>query len=82
MFFSSAHHWHSKKQIEKLHTISAVARCTFYPQSRIKERGLAFKFACGLINKVARYRWRHRYLGFANELKIADAVAKKFKGFL
>jgi anaerobic magnesium-protoporphyrin IX monomethyl ester cyclase len=74
--------WHNKKQIEKLHTISAVARCTFYPQSRINERGLAFRFAYGLINKVARYRWRHRYFGFPIELKIADAVAKKFKGFL
>lgn len=74
--------WHNKKRIEKLHAISTVARCTFYPQSRINERGLAFKFAYGLINRTARYRWQHRYFGFPVELKIADVVAKKFKGFL
>jgi anaerobic magnesium-protoporphyrin IX monomethyl ester cyclase len=74
--------WHSKKQVKKLHTVSAVARCTFYPQSRIKERSLTFKFAYGLVNRAARYRWRNRYFGFPVELKIADALAKKFKGFL
>lgn len=74
--------WHSKKRIEKLHAISAVARCAFYPQSRIKERGLAFIFAYSIMNKVARYRWRHRYFGFPVELKIADAIARRFKGFV
>ncbi len=74
--------WHSKKRIEKLHAISAVARCAFYPKSRIKDRDIAFRFAYGLLNKVARYRWQHRYFGFPVELKIADAVARKFKGFL
>jgi hypothetical protein len=74
--------WHSKKQIEKLHAISAVARCAFYPKSRIKDRALAFRFAYGLLNRVARYRWQQRYFGFPVELKIADAVARKFKGFL
>jgi radical SAM superfamily enzyme YgiQ (UPF0313 family) len=74
--------WHSKKRIEKLHTVSAVARCAFYPQSRIKERSLAFKFAYHLINRAARFRWGHRYFGFPVELKIADTVARKFKGFL
>ena len=74
--------WHSKKRIEKLHTISAVARCAFYPQSRIKDRSFAFIVAYGMINKLARYRWRHRYFGFPVELKFADAVARKLKGFL
>jgi len=74
--------WHSKKRIEKLHTISTVARCTFYPQSRIKDRNLAFIIAYGMLNKLARYRWRHRYFGFAVELKIADAIARNLKGFL
>jgi anaerobic magnesium-protoporphyrin IX monomethyl ester cyclase len=74
--------WHSKKRIEKLHTISAVARCTFYPQSRIKERSLTFKFSYRMINKVARYRWQHRYFGFPIELRIVDALAKRLKGFL
>lgn len=74
--------WHSKAHVAKLHTISAVTRCAFYPQSRIKERDLAFRFAYGLMNKLARYRWRHRYFGFPIELKIANALARKFKGYL
>jgi anaerobic magnesium-protoporphyrin IX monomethyl ester cyclase len=74
--------WHSKAQIEKLHTISTVTRLAFYPQSRIKERDLAYKFAYALFNRVEKYRWRHRNFGFPLELKIADAVARKLKGFL
>ena len=74
--------WHSKTQVEKLHTISAVTRCAFYPQSRIKERSFAYKFAYGIMNRLAKYRWKHRYFGLPIELKIADAVARKFKGFL
>jgi len=74
--------WHSKAYVAKLHTISAVTRCAFYPQSRIKERDFAFRFAYGLMNKLARYRWRHRYFGFPIELKIANALARKFKGYL
>ena len=74
--------WLSKPQIEKLHTISAVTRCAFYPQSRIKEREIAYKFAYTIMNQIAKYRWKRRYFGFPVELKIADAVARKFKGFL
>jgi len=73
--------WHSKAQVEKLHAISAVARCTFYPQSRIKVRSPGFKLAYGIINKMAKYRWTHRFFGVPIELKIADALARKFKGF-
>jgi radical SAM superfamily enzyme YgiQ (UPF0313 family) len=74
--------WHTKAQVEKLHTISAVTRCAFYPQSRIKERDAAFKIAYGIMKRMAKYRWKHRYFEFPIELKIADAVARKFKGFL
>lgn len=74
--------WHSKAHVEKLHTISTVTRCAFYPQARIKERNLAYKFAYALMNRVAKYRWRHRNFGFPLELKIADWAARKFKGFL
>jgi hypothetical protein len=74
--------WHSKRQVEKLHTISAVTRIAFYPEARIKERDLAFKFAYAIMNRVARYRWKNRNFGFPVELKIADAVARHFKGFL
>jgi radical SAM superfamily enzyme YgiQ (UPF0313 family) len=74
--------WHSKKQIEKLHTISAVTRLAFYPESRIKERGLPYKLAYATMNNIEKYRWRHRNFGFPIELKIVDAVARKLKGFL
>jgi len=74
--------WHTKKQVEKLHTISAVTRIAFYPEARIKERDLAFKFAYAIMNRLARYRWKHRNFAFPVELKMADAVARHFKGFL
>jgi anaerobic magnesium-protoporphyrin IX monomethyl ester cyclase len=74
--------WHSKEQVEKLHTISAVTRCAFYPQSRIQERNFSFKLAYTVVNRIARYRWRHRYFGFPIEMKIANALARKFKGYL
>jgi anaerobic magnesium-protoporphyrin IX monomethyl ester cyclase len=73
--------WHSKKQLAKLHTISAVTRCAFYPEARINERNFTFRFAYGIMNKLARYRWRHRYFGFPIELKIAGAAERKLKGY-
>ncbi len=74
--------WHTKAQNQKLHTISAVTRIAFYPQARIRERALAFKFAYALMNQMARYRWKHRYFSFPVEFKIVDAAARRFKGFL
>ena len=74
--------WHSKAQVEKLHTISAVTRLAFYPQSRIRERAITYKFAYTVMNRIARYRWKRRNFDFPIELKIVDAVARKFKGFL
>ncbi len=74
--------WYSKAQVEKLHTISAVVRYGFYPQSRIKERDFAYRIAYGGMNRIAKYRWKHRYFDFPIEIKIADALAMKFKGSL
>jgi len=74
--------WHSKAQIEKLHTISAVTRLAFYPEARIRERSISYKFAYGIMNRIEKYRWCHRNFSFPIELKIADALAKRFKGFL
>lgn len=74
--------WHSKKQVEKLHTISAVVRYGFYPKSRIKERNITYKIAYGIIHRMAKYRWKRRYFDFPIELEIADALAMKFKGSL
>ena len=69
--------WHTPQHTAKLHTISAVTRIAFYPESRIKERDLAFKFAYKIMNRLARYRWRHRNFSFPIELKIVDAVARR-----
>ncbi len=74
--------WHGKKQVEKLHAISAVTRLAFFPEARIKERGLSFKIAYGAMNRIAKYRWRHRYFGLPLELKLVNASAKKLKGYL
>jgi anaerobic magnesium-protoporphyrin IX monomethyl ester cyclase len=74
--------WHSRTQVEKLHTISAVTRLAFYPEARIKERDIAYKLVYGIMNRIEKYRWRHRNFSFPIELKAADAVARKFKGFL
>jgi hypothetical protein len=63
-------------------TISAVTRIAFYPEARIKERDLAYKAAYKIINRIARYRWKHRNFSFPVELKMVDTVAKHFKGFL
>ncbi len=74
--------WHTKKQVAKLDAISAVTRFAFFPEARIKERGFGFKVSYGVVNRMARYRWRHRYFGLPIELRIVNAAAKKLKGFL
>ena len=74
--------WHSKAYVQKLQAISAVTRYAFYPQSRIDEHGLGFKLGYGVMNRIARYRWRHRYFGFPVELKLANGLARRLRGFL
>lgn len=74
--------WHNKTYVQKLRAISAVTRYAFYPQSRINEHGLAFRFAYSAVNRLARYRWRHRYFGYPVELKIVNFAARRFRGFL
>lgn len=74
--------WHNKSYIEKLKTISAVARYAFYPKSRIDEHGLGFKLVYGVMNRIARYRWRHRYFGFPIELRLASDLERRLRGFL
>jgi len=74
--------WHSKAYIKKLQAISAVTRYAFYPKSRIDEHGMGFKLAYCIMNRIARYRWRHRNFGFPVELNFANFVARKLRGFL
>jgi radical SAM superfamily enzyme YgiQ (UPF0313 family) len=74
--------WHTRAYVEKLRAISAVTRYAFYPQSRIDEHGPAFRAGYGLMNRAARYRWRHRYFDHPVELNLANAAAKRLRGFL
>jgi anaerobic magnesium-protoporphyrin IX monomethyl ester cyclase len=74
--------WHTKKQVERLRAISAVARYAFYPEGRINERSLTFKMAYGTVSRIAKYRWRHRYFGFPIDLKIVNYLARKMRGYL
>ena len=74
--------WHSKKHVGKLQAISAVTRYAFYPSERMRERTWFFRLTYGTLCKMARYRWRHRYFGFPLELKLANLVARRIKGYL
>jgi len=74
--------WHSKAYVKKLQSISAVTRYAFYPQSRINEHGFVFKLSYSVMNRVARYRWKHRYFSFPVELELANVMARRLRGFL
>ena len=74
--------WHDRAYVERLRSISAVTRYAFYPRSRIDEHGPAFKAAYGVMNRAARYRWRHRYFDFPVELRLANVAAQRLRGFL
>ncbi len=74
--------WHSNAQVARLHTISAVTRLAFFPQARIKERASVYKIAYTVMNRIEKFRWKHRYFGFPVELIIVDFVARRTKGFL
>jgi radical SAM superfamily enzyme YgiQ (UPF0313 family) len=74
--------WHTKTYVQKLQTISAVTRYAFYPKSRIAEHGPLFKASYRVMNGLARYRWRHRRFGFPVELRLANGVARRLRGFL
>ncbi len=60
--------WHSKTYIKKLQAISAVTRYAFYPKSRIDEHGWGFKLGYGLMNRIARYRWRTQIFWFSSRV--------------
>lgn len=74
--------WHSRKYVNKLHAISAVSRYAFYPETRLKERSIAYRTGYNILNRVAKYRWKHRYFGFPVDLKIANYIARKFRGYV
>ena len=74
--------WHSKAYVRKLRGVSAVTRYAFYPQSRIDEHGRSFRAAYRVMNAAARTRWRHRAFSFPVELQLANAAARRLRGFL
>lgn len=51
-------------------------------QSLENVAGVTYKRDDRLMNRIEKYRWKHRYFGFPVELRMADALARKFKGFL
>jgi radical SAM superfamily enzyme YgiQ (UPF0313 family) len=74
--------WHSKKYVRKLEAISAVTRYAFYPAARLKERGMPYRFAYGVLNRMAKLRWRHRYFGAPVDLKVVNALARSLRGYI
>jgi hypothetical protein len=74
--------WHTDEHLEKLRSISAVTRWTFYPRSRIEEHGIACRAAYGTMCGAAKLRWRHRALGFPVQLRLANAAVQRLRGFL
>jgi radical SAM superfamily enzyme YgiQ (UPF0313 family) len=74
--------WHTREYVEKLRGIAAVTRWAFYPRSRVAEHGWAFRSGYGAMNRAARYRWRHRSFDHPLELKVANEVSRRLRGFL
>jgi anaerobic magnesium-protoporphyrin IX monomethyl ester cyclase len=73
--------WHSKKYVDMLESISATTRYAFYPEDRINEFGFGYRMGYKVLNKMAKYRWRHKYFGLPIELKIISAVVRKVRGY-
>jgi hypothetical protein len=74
--------WHPKKYVEKLQAISAVTRYAFYPQDRIRERGVAYRLGYGILNRMAKLRWKKRYFGLPLELVLTNFLVRKSRGWL
>jgi anaerobic magnesium-protoporphyrin IX monomethyl ester cyclase len=74
--------WHSKAHVNKLHAISAVTHYAFYPQTRIREHSFVYKLAYSFLNRIAKYRWKHRAFSLPIELTVANYFSRRFKGYL
>ncbi len=74
--------WHTKKYVEKLHVVASVTKYTFYPKVRVREWSLPYRFAYGILNRLAKFRWKHRFFSYPIELKIVDAFTKRSRGYL
>ena len=74
--------WHSKRYVDKLQDVSTVSIYAFYPRTRVSERRLYYRLGYGLLNKIAKYRWRHRYFRYPVELRLATAALRKRREYL
>ena len=73
--------WHTGEYLSLLETVSAVMRYAFNPEKRIKELSLPFRLGYLLLNKLARFRWRHKLFALPVELRIASALTQKLRGY-
>lgn len=73
--------WHTKEYLALLETVSAVMRYAFYPKKRLKELSFVLRLSYWVLNRTARFRWRHKYFGLPFELRIASAFAKKLRRY-
>ena len=73
--------WHSEKYVNMLESISAATRYAFYPETRIKELGISYRLGYEILNKIAKFRWKHKYFGIPIELKIASTAVRKLRGY-
>ena len=74
--------WHSKEYARHLQTVSYVSMYAFYPDARIKEHGIPYRIGYGVLNRMAKYRWKKRFFRFPVELKIANAAMRKRREYL
>ena len=74
--------WHSKRYVDKLQDVSTVSIYAFYPRTRVSERRLSYRFGYGLLNKIAKYRWKHRYFRYPVELRLATVFFRKRREYL
>jgi radical SAM superfamily enzyme YgiQ (UPF0313 family) len=74
--------WHSKQYVDKLQDVSTVSIYAFYPRTRVSERRLSYRLGYGLLNKIAKYRWKHRHFRYPVELRLATAALRKRREYL
>ena len=74
--------WHPKRYVDKLQDVSTVSIYAFYPRTRVNERRLSYRFGYGMLNKIAKYRWKHRYFRYPVELRLATVALRKRREYL
>jgi radical SAM superfamily enzyme YgiQ (UPF0313 family) len=74
--------WHPKKYLDKLMAISTVTRYAFCPEARMKEYSMPYRLAYGILSKMEKFRWKHRYFGIPVELKMVNGLARMLRGYI